>query len=71
MGEEGKNSKNISKTNKLETRLFKLHQEILEDKEKEHKLKEEEKTEDQQQLKEDDTENKKIKQVANRKNKNK
>ena len=44
--EEGNaNNKNTSKTNGLETRHFKLHQETLEDKTREHKLKEEEQTE--------------------------
>ena len=43
--EEDKNRKNTSKTSKPETKHFKLHQENLEDKKIEHKLKEEEQTE--------------------------
>ena len=43
--EEDKNHKNTSKTSKPETKHFKLHQENLEDKKIEHKLKEEEQTE--------------------------
>ena len=67
-GEEHKNNKNTSKTNELETRHFKLHQESLEDKEIEHELKEEEQTENRQQPKGDDTENKKI-ETSSKKNK--
>ena len=51
--EEDKNDKN---TSKLETKHFKLHQENLEDKKIEHKLKEEEQTGNRKQLKGDDTE---------------
>ena len=54
--EEDQNHKNTSKTNKPDTKHFKLHQENLEDKKIEHKLKEEEQTENQKQLKGDDTE---------------
>ena len=61
-----KNHKNTSKTNKLETRHFNLLQEMLEDIKIEHGLKEEEQTENQQQLK-DDTENKKIAKRTNQK----
>ena len=53
---EDKNHKNTSKTNKSETKHFKLHQENLEDKKIEHKLKEEEQTGNRKQLKGDDTE---------------
>ena len=52
---EDKNHKNTSKTNKSETKHFKLHQENLQDKKIEHKLKEEEQTEIPKQLKGDDT----------------
>ena len=54
--EEDKNHKNTNKINKLETKHFKLHQENLEDKKIEHKLKEEEQTENRKQVKRDDTE---------------
>ena len=37
-GEKDKSNKNTSKTNKLETRHFKLHQETSEDKKIEHEL---------------------------------
>ena len=53
---EDKN-KNTSKANKLETRHLKLHLETLVDKNIEPELKEEEQGENQQQLKEYDTEN--------------
>ena len=62
-----KNHKNTSKTNKLETRHFNLLQEMLEGIKIEHGLKEEEQTENQQQLKEGDTENKKIAKRTNQK----
>ena len=54
--EEDKNHKNTSKTKKTQTKHFKLHQENLEGKKIEHKLKEEEQTENRKQLKGDDTE---------------
>ena len=54
--EEDKNHKNISKTNKLEAKHFTLYQENLEGKKIQHKLKEEEQTGNQKQLKGDDTE---------------
>ena len=57
MGVEDKNNRITSKTNKLETRHLKLHEKTLEIKEIELKLKEEQQTENQQQLKEDDTKN--------------
>ena len=53
-----KNHKNTSETNKLETKHSKLHQENLEDKKVEHKLKEEEQKENGKQLKRDNTEKK-------------
>ena len=58
-GEEDKNNKNTSKANAPEIRHFKLHHEILEDKKLEHKLKGEQQTEKQQQIKKNETENKK------------
>ena len=66
--EEEKNNENTSKTNEPEAKHFKLYQENLESRKIEHKLKEEEQTENRQQLKGDDTQ-KKQKQVAKRTNK--
>ena len=54
--EEDKNHKNTSKTNKPETKHFKLHQENLKVKKIKHKLKEEKQTENPKQRKGDDTE---------------
>ena len=58
----------IKTRNKLEIRHLKLHQETLKGKEIEHKLKEEQQTEKQEQLKEDVTEDKKSKQITKRTN---
>ena len=54
--EEDKNHKNTSKTKKTQTKHFKLHQKNLEGKKIEHKLNEEEQTENRKQLKGDDAE---------------
>ena len=69
MGVEDKNNRITSKTNKLETRHLKLHEKTLEIKEIELKLKEEQQTENQQQLKEDDTKNKKKTEISSQTNK--